>query len=67
MNRVVRIVLLGVAFACIIEVAQTTPYLGLPFELKPVFPDCYRQAKWDGHRFIETGRETCLGLIAKNP
>jgi len=60
-KRVIRIVLLGVGLACGMEVSRTTPYLGLPFEPKPTFLDCYPQAKWDGLHFIPTGREICLG------
>ena len=38
-----------------------SPYLGLPFEPKPRFLDCYPQALWDGKAFVETGRTICLG------
>lgn len=56
----------GLLLWLLVEFAQTTPFLGLPFEdklaaTKPVFLDCYAQAKWDGHRFVETGRTICLG------
>ena len=47
--------------ASAIETARTTPYLGLPFEPKPRFLDCYPQAVWDGKAFVETGRTICLG------
>ncbi len=59
--RVVRIAIYGIVMACGIEAARTTPYLGLPFEPKPAFLDCYRQAAWNGKTFVETGRTVCLG------
>jgi hypothetical protein len=59
--RVVRIVVCGILMAGAIETARTTPYLGLPFEPKPRFLDCYRQAAWTGKTYVETGRTICLG------
>jgi hypothetical protein len=61
LGRVVRIAIYGVAMAGVIETARTTAYLGLPFEPKPAFLDCYRQATWNGETFVETGRTICLG------
>ena len=58
--RVLRILALGTALAIVVSVAQTTPYLGLPFEPKPTFADCYRQARCTGHTFVPTGRTICL-------
>ncbi len=59
--RVLRITVYAILMASAIEAARTTPYLGLPFEPKPVFLDCYHQAVWDGTGFVETGRTICLG------
>lgn len=59
--RAVRIAIYAIVMACAIETARTTPYLGLPFEAKPAFLDCYRQAAWNGKTFVETGRMVCLG------
>ena len=61
LDRAFRIALYALLMASAIETARTTPYLGLPFEPKPIFLDCYRQALWDGSRFLETGRMICLG------
>jgi hypothetical protein len=61
LGRVVRIAIYAVAMAGVIETARTTAYLGLPFEPKPAFLDCYRQAAWNGKTFVETGRTICLG------
>jgi hypothetical protein len=59
--RLVRIAVYAILMASAIEMARTTPYLGLPFEPKPRFLDCYPQALWDGKAFVETGRTICLG------
>jgi hypothetical protein len=59
--RVLRIAVYAILMASVIETARTTPYLGLPFEPKPRFLDCYRQAAWNGRTFVETGRTICLG------
>jgi hypothetical protein len=59
--RVVRVAVYAILMAGAIETARTTPYLGLPFEPKPAFLDCYRQATWNGRTFVETGRVICLG------
>lgn len=59
--RVVRVLVYGTLMASAIETARTTPYLGLPFEPKPRFLDCYRQAVWNGKTFVETGTTICLG------
>jgi hypothetical protein len=59
--RVVRIAVYAMLMASAIETARTTPYLGLAFEPKPTFLDCYRQAAWNGKTFVETGRTICLG------
>ena len=61
LGRVVRIAVYAILMASAIETARTTPYLGLPFEPKPRFLDCYRQAAWNGKVFVETGRMICLG------
>lgn len=61
LGRVARIAVYAIVMAGAIEVARTTPYLGLPLEPKPRFLDCYRQATWTGKRFVETGRMICLG------
>lgn len=66
-KRLFRIVVLALAITCFKEISRTTPYLGLPFEPKPVFLDCYAQAKWDGHHFISTGRMLCLGEQKPTP
>ena len=58
--RVGRAVVMAAVMWFAVGVAQTTPYLGLPFEPKPVFLDCYDQAKWDGKHFIKTGKTICL-------
>ena len=58
--RPLRIVALALLLFALVSVAETTPYLGLPFEPKVVFMDCYRQAKWNGRVFVETGRFLCL-------
>jgi hypothetical protein len=59
--RLVRIAIYADLMTSAIEAAGTTPYLGLPFEPKPRFLDCYPQAVWDGKAFVETGRTICLG------
>jgi hypothetical protein len=59
--RAVRVVIYATLMASAIETARTTPYLGLPFEPRPEFPDCYRQATWNGKAFVETGLTICLG------
>jgi hypothetical protein len=59
--RVLRIAVYAILMAGAIETARTTPYLGLPFEPKPRFLDCYPQALWNGKVFVETGRTICLG------
>ncbi len=56
-----RIAAAAFLISAVIEVARTTPYLGLPFEPKPKFLDCYEQAKWNGKVFVPTGRTVCLG------
>ena len=58
--RLLRILAIGLLIAVVQEIARTTPYLGLPFEPKPVFLDCYAQAKWNGKVYIPTGRTICL-------
>jgi hypothetical protein len=57
--RVLRIAVAVFLLAAFIEIARTTPYLGLPFEPKP--KDCYPQAKWNGRVYVPTGRTICLG------
>lgn len=52
---------MSLAFWTIIQVSQTTGYVGLPFEPKPTFLDCYQQAVWDGSEFVESGHVICLG------
>ena len=52
---------MGLALWVVVGVAQTTSYLGLPFEPKPVYPDCYESMTWDGHKFHHTGITKCLG------
>jgi hypothetical protein len=59
--RLVRITAYAILLASAVETARTTPYLGLPFEPKPTFLDCYPQARWNGKAFVETGRTICLG------
>lgn len=59
--RALRIIVGGTILACVVSIAQTTPYLGLPLEPKPIFLDCYQQAEWSGTEFIKTGRTICLG------
>jgi hypothetical protein len=59
--RVLRIAVAALLVSAIIEIARTTPYLGLPFEPKPTFLDCYQQAKWNGKVHVPTGRTVCLG------
>jgi hypothetical protein len=59
--RVLRVVLAAFSITAVIEVARTTPYLGLPFEPKPRFLDCYPQATWNGKVYVPTGRTVCLG------
>jgi hypothetical protein len=61
LGRLVRIAVYAILMASAIETARTTPYLGLPFEPKPRFLDCYPQAGWDGKAFVATGRTICLG------
>jgi hypothetical protein len=62
MSRWLLRILLATSMWWIVAVAQTTPPLSwFPLEPKPVFLDCYRQAVWNGHTFIETGRTVCLG------
>ncbi len=56
--RVVRVALLGAALAGVLELSRTTPYMGLPFEPKPV--DCYEGAAWNGKAFVPTGNFYCL-------
>jgi hypothetical protein len=58
--RLLRIAVYAILMASAIETARTTPYLGLPFEPKPRFLDCYPQAVWSGKAFVETGRTICL-------
>ena len=58
--RLLRQFALGLALFAIVSVAETTPYLGLPFEPKALFLDCYDQAKWNGRVFVKTGRFLCL-------
>jgi hypothetical protein len=60
-TRVLRIAVAALLFTAMIEIARTTPYLGLPFEPKPKFLDCYPQAKWNGKIYVPTGRTVCLG------
>jgi hypothetical protein len=59
--RFVRVLVYAILMASAIETARTTPYLGLPFEPRPRFLDCYPQAIWHGKAFVETGRTICLG------
>lgn len=59
--RYLRRLFLSAILFIIIGIAQTTPYLGLPFEPKPTFMDCYSQAKWTGHDWQTTGKTICLG------
>jgi hypothetical protein len=61
MRRLGRGVFLTLLVLGLVELSRTTPYLGLPFEPKPVFLDCYAQAKWNGKTFVPTGRTLCLG------
>jgi len=58
--RLARIAALSVLLFAAFCIAETTPYLGLPFEPRPAFLDCYEQARWDGRVFVETGRTICL-------
>ena len=58
--RLLRQFALGLALFAIVSVAETTPYLGLPFEPRPLFMDCYPQARWNGKVFVPTGRTLCL-------
>jgi hypothetical protein len=58
--RPARILALALLLFAVVSVAETMPHLGLPFEPRPVFMDCYRQAKWNGRVFVETGRTLCL-------
>jgi len=58
--RLARIFVLSVLLFIAFCVVETAPYLGLPFEARPVFLDCYPQATWDGKAFVETGRTICL-------
>ena len=59
--RLLRIALLTLALATILELGRTMPYLGLPGEPPVQFMDCYAQAKWDGRVYIPTGKMLCLG------
>ena len=59
--RLLRIALLTLALATILELGHTMPYLGLPGEPQPVWLDCYAQAVWDGRIYIPTGKTLCLG------
>ena len=58
MRRAIRIAAFGWLLWAAVGIAQTTRYLGLPFEPKPV--DCYDQAVWNGHGFTPTGLTLCL-------
>lgn len=61
--RLARISVLDVLLFAVVSIAETTEYLGLPFEPRPLFLDCYKQARWNGRVFVETGRTICLGAI----
>ena len=65
MTRIPRILALGLALFALVSVAETTPYLGLPFEPKVVFMDCFPQATWTGKVYVPTGRTICLGETAR--
>jgi hypothetical protein len=58
MFRIARIIILGFIIWSVIQVSQTTPYLGLSFEPKPV--DCYESMPWNGKNFIHTGKFFCI-------
>jgi len=58
--RLLRQFALGLALFAIVSVAETTPYLGLPFEPKAIALQCYDQAWWNGRVFVKTGRFLCL-------
>lgn len=59
--RALRIAVYTAVIFSVIEIANTTPYLGLPFEPKPIFLDCYESAVWTGKVFVGTGKMICLG------
>ena len=61
MRRTLRIASLTVLCTVGQWISQTTPYLGVPLEPKPVFMDCYEQALWNGRVFTPTGKTICLG------
>jgi hypothetical protein len=60
MKRIPRILALALLLFVVVSVAQTTEYLGLPFEPRPIFMDCFPQAKWNGKVYVPTGRTICL-------
>ena len=60
-TRARRVAIYAIVPATAMEMARTTPYLGLPFEPEPRFLDCYPQTACNGATFVETGRTVCLG------
>jgi hypothetical protein len=56
--RLLRITAFSILMWLWIQLAMTTPYLGLPFEPRPA--ECYQQAHWNGVAFVYTGQSICL-------